>query len=161
MTVSHTCQEPIKFWAKCKINLLYKLNQSLLRVPGCPLLLATRLRTWASFPLPLILHLCLMCIHKAIPSPALCPARLAPIWPALPAALLWCYPSVHRTRFTNPHKTSPVCCSWLPGRLRCLVPVCGPRRAPTLALSIFLSLPRMTSGQCPLPFPALQYLYVI
>lgn len=27
MTVSYTCQKPIKFWAKCKINLLYKLNQ--------------------------------------------------------------------------------------------------------------------------------------
>lgn len=56
MTVSYTCQKPIKFWAKCKINLLYKLNQSLLCVPGCPLLLATRLRTWAPFLLPLILY---------------------------------------------------------------------------------------------------------
>lgn len=62
MTVSYTCQKPIKFWAKCKINLLYKLNQSLLCVPGCPLLLATRLRTWAPFLLPLIfcLSLCIL-----------------------------------------------------------------------------------------------------
>lgn len=77
MTVSYTCQKPIKFWAKCKINLLYKLNQSLLCVPGCPLLLATRLGTWAPFPLALDLISSLMCLHKSFP-----------LLPSLPSCLI-------------------------------------------------------------------------
>lgn len=110
MTVSYTCQKPIKFWAKCKINLLYKLNQSLLCVPGCPLLLATRLRTWALLPSSSILCSSLTCIHRSISSrlrSCLSGLHLA----SFPTALLLCYPLIHRTCFTNPQKTSSICYS--------------------------------------------------
>lgn len=103
MTVSYTCQKPIKFWAKCKINLLYKLNQSLLCVPGCPLLLATRLRTWAPHLLPLILYFSLCVLTIPFPPLVLCPALLATIWPALRPALL---PRCLWTCLTGPWKTT-------------------------------------------------------
>lgn len=157
MTVSHTCQKPIKFWAKCKINLLYKLNQSLLCVPGCPLSWQPVSGLGSHFPCPWSYTL-LLCIHKSIPSPVFCPAWLVPIWPALPTVLLWCYSSFHGTCFPTLRTPalSAIPVSTVP---HCLVPVCGPGRTPMLLLSIFLSLPRLAPDNCPLPF--LQCLYVI
>lgn len=106
MTVSYTCQKPIKFWAKCKINLLYKLNQSLLCVPGCPLLLATRLRTWAPFLLPLIWR-CSLEVHSLPGLPSCLISHHVACSSHIPAL---CYPSVHPTCFTDPQKTSSACC---------------------------------------------------
>lgn len=40
----------------------------------------------------------------------------------------------------------------------CLIPVCGLGRTPMLLLSIFLSLPRLASDNCTLPFLHPQYL---
>ena len=151
MTVSYTCQKPIKFWAKCKINLLYKLNQSLLCVPGCPLLPTTRLKAWVSFRMPPILPSPPVHFYKFMLPPVLCPALLAPIWPALPTTLLWCYPSVHRTCFTDPQKTSPAA-THMSTTPRGLAPVCGLGRASMFVLSIFLNLSRLASDDCPLPF---------
>ena len=102
MTVSYTCQKPIKFWAKCKINLLYKLNQSLLCVPGCPLLLATRPRTWASFLLPLI-WCCSLWIHSLPNLPSCLISHHLACSSHSPAP---CYLSVHPICFTNTRKTA-------------------------------------------------------
>lgn len=59
MTVSYTCQKPIKFWAKCKINLLYKLNQ-----PFC--VFQAALSSWQKAedcgPTLLALDLVLLCL---------------------------------------------------------------------------------------------------
>lgn len=152
MTVSYTCQKPIKFWAKCKINLLYKLNQSLLCVPGCPLLLATRLRTWAPLPSSLILCSSLTCIHKSPFPPVWGPALVASIWPSIPTALLLCYPLIHWTCFTNPQKTSSICYS-VSTVLLYLVPVCDLWRVSMLFPFIFPYLSQLASDKCPLPFP--------
>lgn len=146
MTVSYTCQKPIKFWAKCKINLLYKLNQSLLCVPGCPLLLATRLRTRASFLLPLIW--CCSLWIRSLPSLPSCLTSHHLACSSHSPAL--CYPSVHPICFTNPRKTAlptpPLLCS-------SASPLGQPIwKAPMLFLCISHSLPWLAPDKCPLPF---------
>lgn len=147
MTVSYTCQKPIKFWAKCKINLLYKLNQSLLCVPGCPLLLATRLRAWAPFLLPLILHpLSCVFIRPLPPQPS-----LLPYWP--PFGLLSPQP-LYRfiPRFLEPasqiRRKPALSVPHVSAVLLCLVPVGSLWRASTLFLSIFLNLAWLASDKC-------------
>lgn len=87
MTVSYTCQKPIKFWAKCKINLLYKLNQ-----PFC--VFQAALSSWqqgsglgphSSCPWssPSLF------IHKTIPSSvSILSYLLVTIWSALPKAIM-------------------------------------------------------------------------
>lgn len=102
MTVSYTCQKPIKFWAKCKINLLYKLNQSLLCVPGCPLLLATRLRTWAPFLLPLIFCFSLCLLINPFPAPVYVLPYRPPFGPLFPQP---CLRVIHR--FLQPASQIP------------------------------------------------------
>lgn len=141
MTVSYTCQKPIKFWAKCKINLLYKLNQSLLCVPGCPLLLATRPRTWASFLLPLIS----LWIHSL---------------PSLPS----CFISHHLACSSHSpctmlslgssdllHK-SPENSSAHPASAPLPHPSGSRWKAPLLFLCVSRNLPWLAPDKCPLPF---------
>lgn len=147
MTVSYTCQKPIKFWAKCKINLLYKLNQSLLCVPGCPLLLATRLRAWAPFPLPLILHpLSCVLIKPFPPQPSLLPSwppfgllSLQPLFRVIPRFLEPASQIRRKPALSAPHVSAV---------LLCLVPVCSLWRASRLFLSVFLNLSWLASDKC-------------
>lgn len=151
MTVSYTCQKPIKFWAKCKINLLYKLNQSLLCVPGCPLLLATRLRTWAPHLLPLILYFSL-CV-RTNPFPPW--SYVLPYWS--PFGLLFAQPSfcaVFGPALQIPGKPLYLLLTCLPPGSTS--PLCRTWWEPLLPSSIFLYWIQMA----PSPFSNPLYIYV-
>lgn len=156
MTVSYPCQKPIKFWAKCKINLLYKLNQSLLCVPGCPLLLATALGTWSHFSCPP--PQTSLCVDSEIPPlSSLPPALVAAIGllPPSPASS----PPVYLPCFTN-HETSSTCFSWVYCGARPLPPRNQPEHLCAALPAVFLKLFWLTSEKYPLPFPPLR-VYVL
>lgn len=152
MTVSYTCQKPIKFWAKCKINLLYKLNQSLLCVPGCPLLLATRLGTWAPFPLAIDLISSLMCLHKSFPLlPSVLSCLIGPFG-LLASQPFYCVIPRFTERASQIPRKPALSATRVSAVLLCRVPVCSLWKAFMPFLSVFLHLSQLASDMCSLPF---------
>lgn len=115
-----------------------------------PSLLATSLRTWVSFPCPWS-YTRLLGIHKSIPSPVFCPAWLVALWPALATSFFGVTPQFMGPASPPPRTPalSAIPVSALPPRL---VPMGGPGRTPMLLPSIFLTLPRLASDNCSLPF---------
>lgn len=81
------------------------------RLPSSP---GSKARGWGLIPLPWILRSSLVCTHQPMPSPVVCPALSAPIWPALPTALLWCTPQSIGPASQNP-RTSPPAAPVSPG----------------------------------------------